>query len=203
MSKKIHLPTNHFIAREIIQKFGTDEGVAIDIGTGTASISINLGKLTHFKIYAIDISERNCSLAGKNIAKEGLEDRIIPITANAQNMPFEDEFADLIVGKGSLFSWENLTLIFKEIYRVLKPGGAVYIGGYTKYTALKDEIGNQSAEAKTKDCVFGSCQKHCQIGMDTIENAVNQAGIEDYLLINDNSGFWLLFGKNLTKKAGI
>ncbi|EKF87108.1 hypothetical protein [Methanobacterium formicicum] len=54
-------------------------------------------------------------------------------------------------------------------------------------------------EAKTKDCVFGSRQKHYQIWMDTIENEVNQVGIEDYILINDNSGFWLLFRKNLIK----
>jgi hypothetical protein len=55
MSKKIRLPTNHSINREITQKFRTDEGVAIGIGAGTASLSIKLAKLTHFKIYAMDI----------------------------------------------------------------------------------------------------------------------------------------------------
>jgi ubiquinone/menaquinone biosynthesis C-methylase UbiE len=203
MSKKIHLPTNHFIARDITQKFGTDEGVAIDIGAGTASLSIKLAKLTHFKIYAMDISERSCSLAGKNIAKEGLEDRIVPITANAQNMPFEDEFAELIVGKGSLFSWKNMITTFKEIYRVLKPGGAVYIGGCTEKDELNHETGNQIMGVKTEDCVFGPCHKHFKVGLDAIENEVNQAKIKNYLLIKDNDGVWLLFHKKLIKKGGL
>ena len=47
---------------------------------------------------------------------------------DAESMPFEDNFADLIVSRGSMFFWNDQTKVFKEIYRVLKPNGMAYIG---------------------------------------------------------------------------
>jgi ubiquinone/menaquinone biosynthesis C-methylase UbiE len=201
MSKEMHLPTNYFIAHEINQKFGTDNGVAIDIGAGDVSLAINIAKITHLKVYAMNISKKNC-LTDKNMYNEKLEGRLISINGNPQEMPFDDEFADLIVSKSTLFSWKNMPETFKEINRVLKPGGTVYIGGCTSKNEMKTK--NKTNKGKNKkDCVFGHCQKNCKVGLDTIENAVNQAEIKGYLLISDESGVWLSFEKNLIKRYGL
>jgi ubiquinone/menaquinone biosynthesis C-methylase UbiE len=198
MSKEIHSPTDDFIAHEINQKFGTDNGVAIDISAGDVSLAINIAKMTHLKVYAMNISKKNF-LTNTSIHNQKLEGKLVFINGNHQKMPFDDEFADLIVSKSPLFSWKNMPETFKEINRVLKPGGAVYIGGCASKNEMKTK--NKTNKGKNKrDCVFGHCQENCKVSLDTIENAVNQVGIKGYLLISDESGVWLLFEKNLIKK---
>jgi len=39
-----------------------------------------------------------------------------------------NNYADIIVSRGSYQFWKNKTQAFKEIMRVLKPGGVAYIG---------------------------------------------------------------------------
>ena len=39
------------------------------------------------------------------------------------DMPFADDQFDAVITNGSLHEWENPTMVFNEIYRVLKNGG--------------------------------------------------------------------------------
>jgi len=48
--------------------------------------------------------------------------------ADAQYLPFRDNYADVIVSRGSFQFWDDKQKAFSEIYRVLKPGGIAYIG---------------------------------------------------------------------------
>ncbi len=89
-----------------------------------------------------------------------------------------------------MFFWKDLPTSFKEIYRVLKPGGAGYIGGGFGSAALRRKV---KEEFKRKD--GKSYQNPPKIQVDALEIAVLEAGIADYLLINDESGLWVLFEK--------
>jgi ubiquinone/menaquinone biosynthesis C-methylase UbiE len=55
-------------------------------------------------------------------------------------MPFPDNFADLIVSRGSVFFWEDKVGAFEEIYRVLKPNGRTYIGGGFGTAELREKV---------------------------------------------------------------
>jgi len=59
-------------------------------------------------------------IAQKSI-EEGLEKRIKTVIGDVHQMPFPDEFADLVFTRGSMFFWKDLPTAFREIYRVLKP----------------------------------------------------------------------------------
>jgi SAM-dependent methyltransferase len=50
------------------------------------------------------------------------------VFADAQALPFRDNYADVVVSRGSFPFWEDKRLGFAEVYRVLKPGGVAYIG---------------------------------------------------------------------------
>ena len=47
--------------------------------------------------------------------------------SNASVMPFEDASFAAVFTNGSLHEWADLQSIFREIARVLRPGGRVFI----------------------------------------------------------------------------
>jgi SAM-dependent methyltransferase len=183
-------PIYPLIAGQIRDKLEIKEGTAIDVGTGPASLSIAIARITKLKIYAMDISPEMLQIAQESIENDGLKDRIKPVRGDVHRMPFQDSFADLIFSRGSMFFWKDLVSAFREIHRVLKPGGAGYIGG---------GWGSSSARKKIKDRFKQqneSYKKPPKIQIDTLEIAVREAGIRDYILINDDSGLWVSFKKD-------
>lgn len=185
-----HAPVYPLIANQITRKCNITEGTAIDVGTGPASLSVAMARITQLDIYAMDISKEMLDIARKSIEKEGLGKRITPIKGDVNQMPFQDKFADLIFSRGSMFFWKDLSTAFNEIYRVLKPGGAGYIGGGFGSSKLRKKVKNQFKSEYRK--FYKSSRK---IQVDKLEIAVIEAGISDYNLINDDSGLWVLFKK--------
>lgn len=118
------------LAEQIVQDFNLSEarGIGIDVGSGPGTLAVELCKRTdmhwinadinpHFFPYFYDLAEKN-----------GIAHRVSAIRADAQRLPFRTGYADVIVSRGSYQFWNDRKKGFKEIYRVLKPGGVAYIG---------------------------------------------------------------------------
>lgn len=198
LSKGAFKPIYPLIASQITRKLKIKEGLCVDVGAGPASLSIALAKITDLKIYAMDIKEEMLEIAAKNIAEEGLNDKIIPIMGDVHQMPFDGQFANLIVSRGSLPFWKDLPAAFSEIYRVLKPGGAAYIGGGFGSRRLKEtirkELENKKYETK-KDSSDDFRITPPKLDIDSLEIAVKKAQINSYLIIKDDSGLWVSIKK--------
>jgi ubiquinone/menaquinone biosynthesis C-methylase UbiE len=118
-----------YLAQQIKQDYDLTSGICIDAGAGPAYLSIELARTSDLEIYAVDIDSKAIEIARKNIAEAGLSSRIKPVLANVEKMPFPDNFADIVVSRGSYLFWKNKVQAFKEIRRVLKPNGVTFIGG--------------------------------------------------------------------------
>jgi len=129
------------LAKQIVKDFGIREGEGLDIGCGSAPLSIELAKITSLNMTALDVSPFMAELAWENVRKSGLEDRIQVVVGDVQNMPFESDRFDLIVSRGSFHFWEDKVKAFQEIYRVLRPGGRTFIGGGDGYLWPRDPPG--------------------------------------------------------------
>ncbi|BDZ70318.1 class I SAM-dependent methyltransferase [Methanobacterium petrolearium] len=185
-----HAPIYPLIANQITEKFKIKTGTAIDVGAGPASLSVAMARITQLKIYAMDISPEMIEIAAASVKKEGLTNRIKIRKGDVHQMPFPDEFADLIFSRGSMFFWKDLPTAFQEIYRVLKPGGAGYIGGGYGSAEVGKKI---KKKFKNKNKKFHKSSP--KMNIDTLEKAVTKAKINDYILTNDDSGLWVLFKK--------
>ncbi len=139
LSKGIFKDIYPLIARQIIERCGIKKGICIDIGSGPGALAVALAKITDLNIYSLDISAEMHVIAKKNIEREGLIHRIFPVIGNVHQLPFSDNFADLIVSRGSMFFWKDKKTSFKEIYRVLRSGGRVYIGWGFGSAELKEK----------------------------------------------------------------
>ena len=105
----------------------SQDDLVLDVGCGSATMIINLLKKLPLKnpVYGIDPSDAQFELAKRNVATEGLTDKVFLKQSFASPLPFEDNFFDVVYSSFILkhFADDTLTNFFKEAHRVLKPGG--------------------------------------------------------------------------------
>ena len=124
-------PVYPYLAEYIVEQFDLSQrsGIGVDLGSGPGDLILELAKRTQ-KIYWInaDINPHHFPFFYQDIAKANLTHRAGAIFADAQVLPFRDNYANIIISRGSFQFWENKKRAFSEIYRVLKPGGSAFIG---------------------------------------------------------------------------
>lgn len=100
----------------------------LDLAAGTGEMSIGLAKaLRHSHITAADLSEGMLSVASKKIAKQGLEERVEVVVADAEALPFEDERFDAVTLVFGIRNFSAPARAVEELYRTTKSGGVVHI----------------------------------------------------------------------------
>lgn len=179
------------VVKQIIEACGVLEGKCIDIGSGTALLSIELAKNTALNICALEKAPAMFEVGIRNIKEEALDDRIKPVLGDAHNIPFEDEFADLVVSRGSYHFWEDKARVFGEVFRVLKKGGTAFIGGGFGYGHNEEKL---KIMIDIRDRSLGE-GAHYYRSPEKMEEAISSAGITNYHITCDDSGLWALIKK--------
>ncbi|MBP2134369.1 ubiquinone/menaquinone biosynthesis C-methylase UbiE [Methanomicrobium sp. W14] len=195
VSKGLFAPAYPAIAEKIVKTLKVQEGKCIDAGAGPGMLAISLAKTTGLDIDLLELSEYSGAFAKKNISEAGLENRCRYVHGNVEKMPFEDLYADLIVSRGSIFFWNDLKAAFHEILRVLKPGGATFIGGGFGNGEVRDMICAQMAK-DDPEWEKGNAEGKKK----TVENRLRIiTALEEeeipYESISDDSGFWIIIKK--------
>ena len=185
---------NPVVARQITELCGISKGTAIDIGSGPGHLAIELAKHTNLSIFTLDVSVAMQPITSENILNAGFSDRIIPVTGNAMKMPFNDASADLIVSKGSVFFWDDLSATFQEIHRVLKPGGKAFIGGGFGSFATFEEV-RQTMDTIDPTWIDGVRKRLGTETADRLRDALETAGIQNYEILQNSWQLWMIFGK--------
>ena len=114
------------VAEEVTAKLIA--GRILDVGTGPGYLPVEIAKRApNLEIVGIDLSPAMVAIATKNAEKRGVSDRVRVQRANAADLPFEDEYFDLVVSTLSLHHWSRPSECLKEINRVLKENGEAWI----------------------------------------------------------------------------
>jgi ubiquinone/menaquinone biosynthesis C-methylase UbiE len=104
------------------------EGKALDVGTGPGTLVRELARqLPGLQVYGIDLSEDMIRLARAHARSEQLEERVHFDTGNVAHLPYPDQFFDVVVSTISMHHWDELEQPLRELYRVLRPGGRLWI----------------------------------------------------------------------------
>jgi ubiquinone/menaquinone biosynthesis C-methylase UbiE len=121
------------IAEDVV-KFCSN-GKLLDIGTGPARLLIPLHRQAPgLQLTGTDISQAMVIEAKRNIAAAGLSDTINTCQAGAKQLPFENNYFDIVISTGSLHHWKEPLECMAEIHRVLKPGGIAMMYDLVKNT---------------------------------------------------------------------
>jgi ubiquinone/menaquinone biosynthesis C-methylase UbiE len=181
------------IAKNITALYKKQSGTVVEIGCGSAILSRSLYNFGNYRIFAIDLEVDMICSAKKIIEKEN-KSTIFPIVANVEAIPFKSNFADLIISRGSMFFWQDKVKAFKEIHRILQKGGMTYIGGGFGNKCLKEKIYKAMSE-KNPNWQNQVKERLKQTNPQTIKDILKQSNIENYRIINDESGFWIIITK--------
>ncbi|MCX5812927.1 MAG: class I SAM-dependent methyltransferase [Proteobacteria bacterium] len=194
IANEVFAPIYPVIADRIIERCAIEDGLCIDVGSGPANLAVAVTKRTRFVTYAMDFSSQISPMAKENIIAAGLTERITPIVGDVHRMPFQDDAATLVVSRGSMRFWKNKPTAFREIRRVLKPGGKGYVGGGAGSTELSEEIGRRMS-AIDKGWDKRPKFKYRKNNIPYFEGVMAKAGFNRYEIINDDSGFWIYVEK--------
>ncbi len=185
------LPVYPLIAQQILDDYGINKGICIDIGTGPGHMGLELAKITDLEIYFLDMNPESIDKAKKNVAECELDNTVHFVEADVSDLPFKADFADIIVSRGSLWFWKDQVKGIQEIYRVLKPGGIGFVGGglgrYTPPTMRERLKGRRRIiQEKHKDVKF--------LDADGLKELLRESGLENCRIVSDGedgAGTWI------------
>jgi ubiquinone/menaquinone biosynthesis C-methylase UbiE len=187
------------LAVQIVSDFDLSkkDGIGIDLGSGPGTLIIELCKRTRMHWINADIDPNYFSSFYELAKENGVDQQISAIFADAHNLPFKDNYADIIVSRGSYHFWEDKVTAFSEIYRVLKPGAVAYIGrGFARDFPV--ETAKKIRSKQGKKMKYNRNEK-----AEELENIMNELGIKEYRIDiskppggeNVNYGIWIEFHK--------
>jgi ubiquinone/menaquinone biosynthesis C-methylase UbiE len=109
---------------DFIEQTGLDEGRVMDLACGPGFLSKELkNNAPNLHIVALDNSDESLRMARSNLSQTDVE----IVNGSVYEIPFPNDSFDAVICKDSLHHFNDVIRAFQEIYRIVKPGGYIYI----------------------------------------------------------------------------
>jgi ubiquinone/menaquinone biosynthesis C-methylase UbiE len=116
------------------------EGKVLDAGTGPGTLAREIARRQpRLQVYGIDLSEDMIRLARAHAKREQLEERVHFAIGNVAHLPYPDHSFDLVVSTISMHHWYELEQPLRDLYRILRPGGRLWIYDFRLVKAQRVE----------------------------------------------------------------
>ncbi|MFA4880255.1 MAG: arsenite methyltransferase [Candidatus Doudnabacteria bacterium] len=144
--------------------------IVLDLGSGAGIDCFLAAKKVGStgKVIGIDMTREMVEKAKDNAEKQGIKN-VKFILGEIEDLPLKDNLVDIIITNCVVNLTPNKTKAFQEAYRVLKPGGKIYLSDIVLLKELSEEQKNN--KDLLSGCVAGALLK------------------EDYLNKIKNAGF--------------
>lgn len=109
-------------------KLNKDDHV-LELGSGIGLITEYISDITQCRITAIDIAAEAVEAANKRVKDKNK--RIVFETKDMDNLDYPDNYFDKVIAIDTLYYVKDLDHTIKDILRILKPNGSMYIFYHT------------------------------------------------------------------------
>lgn len=117
-----------WIQTKAIIQSGITGGRVLEVGPGPGYLGLEWLKHTdRTRLTGLDISPDMISVARRNAAEYGFIERAEYVESIGATMPFDDNQFDASFSNGSMHEWADVSKVLAEIWRVLKPGGRLFL----------------------------------------------------------------------------
>ena len=148
----------------------------VDLGSGAGNDVFVARAITgeEGKIIGIDFTEEMLAKANRNNKKLGYKNVEFKL-GEIENMPLDDEIADVVVSNCVLNLVPDKTKAFSEVYRILKPGGHFCISDIVIQGEMSEELKNSAA--MYAGCVSGALRQNEYLDI------INKTGFLDVKIV--------------------
>ena len=194
IAEEIFAPIYPRIARDLLEATGVRGGRMVDIGCGGGHLGFAVMEQAPFEGLFLDICGEALTSARARAEARGLLDRCTFRTGDVQRMDLPDGCADLVISRGSMIFWEDQEAAFREIYRILAPGGCTYVGTGLGSTELREQI---RAKMRSADPCWPRRLRENSLALSTpAYRALFQSlGWDFTILENESQGRWIILRK--------
>ena len=128
LNKIISFGTDAKWKQKILKMVAAKHPTAIlDIATGTGDLAILFAKTSATEIIGLDISQGMLDIGKQKIEAQKLDTKIQMVLGDGENIPYADNYFDVITVAYGVRNFEHLEKGLSEILRTLKPGGQFII----------------------------------------------------------------------------
>lgn len=168
--------------------------VALDLGSGAGFDAFLTARKvgSNGKVIGIDMTEEMLIKARDN-AKKGGFNNVEFRKGDIENLPVNNNSIDVVISNCVINLAPNKEKVFKEIYRVLKPGGRLMVSDTVLLKPLPDEIRND--EKLLTGCVSGAILKYDYISL------LEKAGFTKVKIQKEGTGFLKDYSQSITYSA--
>jgi SAM-dependent methyltransferase len=147
----------------------------LDLGSGAGIDAILAAKRvgSNGKVIGIDMTEEMIEKAKENAKKQNIKN-VEFILSEIENLPLLDNSVDIIITNCVINLTPDKTRTFAEAYRVLKPGGKIYVSDIVLLEELSEEQKND--KDLLSGCVAGALLKEDYL------NKIKDAGFKVNIL---------------------
>ncbi len=194
----VYGPLAEWLVRDF--NLADQNGIGIDLGGGPGSLIVELCRRTEGLHWInADINTYFFPIFSELVEKTGFGHRCSAIFADAQRMPFRNDYADVIVSRGSFPFWGDQKMGFSEVFRVLKPGGVAIIGrGFPPGFSFETAQEIRGKQKGSKILKYDSSES-----ADHIRNMLVELNIKDFEILlpqapgnsDLNYGLWVVIRK--------
>jgi len=96
-----------------------------DVGCGVGGPLVNIGQATGASIVGLNLNAHQIARGEQLVRKAGLDGTCSFLLANFMDVPLEDGHFDAIYSFEAICHAPDTSLLFQELYRLLKPGGEI------------------------------------------------------------------------------
>jgi demethylmenaquinone methyltransferase/2-methoxy-6-polyprenyl-1,4-benzoquinol methylase len=124
----LSLGLHHRWKRSAVTAAGLQAGdQALDLCTGTADLALLMAKQVGptGRVIGLDFNDTMLEIGRRKVLRAGLSDRITLTLGNALSLQFQPESFDAVTVAFGVRNVADFDLVFREMWRVLKPGGRV------------------------------------------------------------------------------
>jgi ubiquinone/menaquinone biosynthesis C-methylase UbiE len=116
------------VAADVTEAGLPDGARVLDVGTGPGRVPLAIARvLPALRVEGLDQSPEMIAQARRNATDAGLDGAVAFTVGDVGDLPYPDASFDLIVSTLSQHHWADAAAGLRELRRVLRPGGQVWI----------------------------------------------------------------------------